>query len=217
MSGQLKPSVDVEAIRATHPIADIVAASGVQLHAQGHGFMGCCPFHDDSTPSLSVGGVPDRFKCFGCGVGGDVIEYVRRRHGLTFLEAIARLENNAVANTVPLGPSFVAKPPRAMPLMSMSTSRANEINQLAWAHFAAPVPATFAHSYLSRRRAIDLSALNGDAEGGPLVGYASTTWTSLTDHLIRGGASADELLEVDLARVTNNGHLTASGVGSSSR
>src|SRR5664279_2729186 len=53
-------------------IEAVVAASGVELAQRGQGFMGCCPFHDDSTASLSVGGVADRFHCFGCGAGGDL-------------------------------------------------------------------------------------------------------------------------------------------------
>jgi len=72
---------DVAAIRRAHPIETVVVASGVELTRRGQGFMGCCPFHDDSNASLSVGGVPDRFHCFGCDAGGDVIEYVARFTG----------------------------------------------------------------------------------------------------------------------------------------
>jgi DNA primase len=64
---------DLAALRQDHPIEVVVAASGVALTPHGQGFMGGCPFHDDSTASLSVGGVADRFHCFGCGAGGDVI------------------------------------------------------------------------------------------------------------------------------------------------
>jgi DNA primase len=56
---------DVAAVRHANPIETVVAASGVELTQRGQGFMGRCPFHDDSTASLSVGGVPDRFHCFG--------------------------------------------------------------------------------------------------------------------------------------------------------
>src|SRR5664280_476200 len=83
---------DVEALRRSHPIEAVVAASGVELTRRGHGFMGCCPFHDDSTASLSVGGVRERFHCFGCGAGGDVIEYVSRFTGLSFVAAARALE-----------------------------------------------------------------------------------------------------------------------------
>jgi DNA primase len=77
-----RESVDVAAVRRGNPIETVVAASGVELMQRGQGFMGRCPFHDDSTASLSVGGVPDRFHCFGCGAGGDVVDYVARFTGL---------------------------------------------------------------------------------------------------------------------------------------
>ena len=48
--------------------------SGVELHASGHGYMGCCPFHDDSTASMSVGGVPDRFRVLRSQGSSDVID-----------------------------------------------------------------------------------------------------------------------------------------------
>jgi DNA primase len=53
-------AIDVAAIRQSHPIEAVVAASGVELTGRGQGLMGCCPFHEDSTASLSVGGVADR-------------------------------------------------------------------------------------------------------------------------------------------------------------
>ena len=84
-------SIDVAEVRRAHPIHEVVAASGVELQPRGHGFVGCCPFHEDVTPSLSVGGVPDRFHCFGCGASGDVIDYVRRRFDLGFVEAVEYL------------------------------------------------------------------------------------------------------------------------------
>ena len=93
MSAARSERVDVQAIRAAHPIEDVVASSGVELHQRGHGYMGCCPFHDDSTASMSVGAVPDRFRCFGCGAGGDVIEYVSRRYDLSFVDSVDALHS----------------------------------------------------------------------------------------------------------------------------
>jgi DNA primase len=80
--------IDVAALRAAHPIEKVIAASGVELHPRGHSYIGCCPFHEDTTPSLSVGGVPERFKCFGCGAAGEVIEFVTRLHHLSFVDAV---------------------------------------------------------------------------------------------------------------------------------
>ena len=86
--GHTPHGIDIADLRRRHPIQDVVAASGVELRATGRGWMGCCPFHDDATASLSVAGVPDRFHCFGCGATGDVIDYVARLHGVGFRDAV---------------------------------------------------------------------------------------------------------------------------------
>lgn len=51
---------------------------------------GTCPFHDDKTPSFYI--FPDnRFKCFGCQLGGTSIDYVMHRDGVPFIQAVKTL------------------------------------------------------------------------------------------------------------------------------
>src|SRR5450631_2953641 len=129
---------DVEALRRAHPIETVVAASGVELRRRGQGFMGCCPFHDDSTASLSVGGVPDRFHCFGCGAGGDVIEYVHRFTGLSFTGAVQALEQGtAFHGAAPSTTRQVPYPARAVE-QTTTPQQARAINNLAWELFTSP-------------------------------------------------------------------------------
>jgi len=47
-----------------------------------------CPFHDDSSPSLSIYKKTNRWKCFGCQSGGDTIDFVMRKQNVSFVEAI---------------------------------------------------------------------------------------------------------------------------------
>ena len=206
MSAARSERVDVQAIRAAHPIEDVVASSGVELHQRGHGYMGCCPFHDDSTASMSVGAVPDRFRCFGCGAGGDVIEYVSRRYDLSFIDSVEALQNNGLGSgaVTPL-PSRRSASERDLP--RIPAERAYEINQMAWAHFATPVGAEFAQSYLATRRCIDLVGLRAFSGGAPVVGYAGTGWTTLISRLHAKGVSDDELHATDLAQITRTGRL----------
>ena len=210
MSPARAEHVDVQSIRAAYPIEDVIASSGVELHQRGHGYMGCCPFHDDSTASMSVGGVPDRFKCFGCGAGGDVIEYVTRRYGLSFIDSVQALQDCTI------GTGSVAPQPstrtgtraeREQDLPPLGADRAYEINQIAWEHFATPVAVEFAQSYLARRRGIDLVALRAFSGGEPVVGYAGTGWATLINRLHDTGVSDDELLGTDLAQLTRSGRL----------
>src|SRR5438067_2088900 len=51
-----------------------------------------CPFHPDRNPSLTLTSGGARWRCFGCGLSGDVIDFVRRRHpAMTFPEVVALL------------------------------------------------------------------------------------------------------------------------------
>lgn len=204
--------VDVEAIRATHPIAEVVAASGVQLSPRGRGFMGCCPFHDDATPSLSVGGVPGRFHCFGCGAHGDVIDYVTGLTGLPFLDAA-----RALTDGLPLGrhnplTARIAVPTPVATVRELTTApdRAYEINQLAWEHLTTGPALERAETYMRDRRGIDLTALRGTCGGDPVVGYAGASWRYLTRHLHAHGVSDTELVDLDLARPARSGELVDS-------
>ena len=83
---------DVETLRREYPLAQIVAASGVALRPVGaRRHKGRCPFHDDRQPSFLVYDDDQHFHCFGCGAHGDVIDFVRRRLDLSFVDACAWL------------------------------------------------------------------------------------------------------------------------------
>ena len=72
---------------------DLVTLIGqtVQLRKSGYRFVGCCPFHQEKTPSFYVSPQTGRFKCFGCGEGGDAISFIQKRDGLGFTEAVKML------------------------------------------------------------------------------------------------------------------------------
>jgi len=77
----------VEAVKAAANIVDLVEAR-TRLRKVGGRYTGLCPFHEEKTPSFSVS--PDRgtYHCFGCGVGGDAISFVRETENLDFVGAI---------------------------------------------------------------------------------------------------------------------------------
>jgi DNA primase len=91
----LGPAFDAkEQVRQAVDIVDLVG-SYVQLRRQGRNFVGLCPWHDDSRPSLQVN--PDRqsFKCWVCDLGGDVFSFVMKAEGLEFREALELLAERA--------------------------------------------------------------------------------------------------------------------------
>jgi len=86
---------DLEQIKERHAIADVVAAHGVELRPSGRRFTAACPFHADRRASFVVYPETRRYYCFGCGAGGDVIDFTRRIARVGFREALALLDGAA--------------------------------------------------------------------------------------------------------------------------
>lgn len=82
----------VEQLKSAVDIVEVVGQY-VRLKRVGSAarYMGRCPFHTEKTPSFSVHGGHQFFKCFGCGVGGDVIKFVMEIERLSFYEALKLL------------------------------------------------------------------------------------------------------------------------------
>src|SRR3954470_9463579 len=86
-----------EQVKAQVDIVQTVSEYGVRLRKMGPRFVGLCPFHTEKTPSFNVNPGIGIYKCFGCGVGGDVIRFVQELEGLTFWEALKSLaERNGI-------------------------------------------------------------------------------------------------------------------------
>jgi DNA primase catalytic core len=84
----------IDAVRNAN-IVDIVRKK-VDLKKAGVNYTGCCPFHNERSPSFVVNPVKNMFKCFGCGKGGDVITFIQELERLDFIaacEEIATLSN----------------------------------------------------------------------------------------------------------------------------
>ena len=94
MAGRI-PDRDVAAIRERVRIEEVVG-DYVQLKRAGaDSLKGLCPFHNEKTPSFNVNLAHQRYKCFGCGAGGDVIRFVERVQQVSFPEAVRRLARRA--------------------------------------------------------------------------------------------------------------------------
>ena len=88
-------SVDIPALKARHPLGDAVEAAGVRLRGRGRVRQGVCPFHDEVEASFTVYGDSERWYCFGCGDGGDVLDFIQRVEGLSLPDAIRRLDGGS--------------------------------------------------------------------------------------------------------------------------
>lgn len=77
----------IDTVRHATDITEVVGKV-VALKKAGASMLGCCPFHDEKTPSFHVFSRTQTYKCFGCGEGGDAIKFVMLHDKRTFAEAI---------------------------------------------------------------------------------------------------------------------------------
>ncbi len=156
--------VDLPALKAAHPLGDVVEASGVALRAGGRVRQGVCPFHDEAEGSFTVYADSQRYYCFGCGAGGDVLDYLQRREGLSLPTAVERLAGAPAAAGTPAGPPATPFRPSAgtgQPRRDPAALRA------AARHYAGALRRSGAAQDYLRSRGID-----PDAAGRLGLGYA---------------------------------------------
>lgn len=83
-------SATVDKIFDAADVVDVVS-DYVTLKRKGANYWGCCPFHDEKTPSFSVSPAKNIFKCFGCGKGGNAVNFVMGVENLSYYEALKYL------------------------------------------------------------------------------------------------------------------------------
>ena len=84
----------IEQVRSSNDIVDVVSTY-VQLKRRGSNFVGLCPFHNEKTGSFSVNRNMQIFKCFGCGVGGNVFTFLEKIENIGFYESVEMLADRA--------------------------------------------------------------------------------------------------------------------------
>jgi DNA primase len=91
------PEELVEEVRIKNDIVGVVSGY-VKLQKKGGNHWGCCPFHNEKTPSFAVSESKQMYHCFGCGVSGNVYTFVMQYENYTFPEAVKMLAERAGVN-----------------------------------------------------------------------------------------------------------------------
>ncbi len=86
------PPAFLDELRARTPMHGLVSRR-VKLSKSGRNWKGCCPFHNEKSPSFYV--YEDGFHCFGCGAHGDAISFVMQTGGSSFIDAVESLAAEA--------------------------------------------------------------------------------------------------------------------------
>jgi DNA primase len=87
----------LEELKARLDIVDVIS-DYIELKRAGQNYKGLCPFHSEKTPSFMVNPGKQRFHCFGCGTGGDIIHFVMKYENLSFQETLKLLAKKAGIN-----------------------------------------------------------------------------------------------------------------------
>ncbi len=104
------PDQFLDEVRARTPLAALVGRR-VRLTKSGRNWKGCCPFHNEKTPSFYV--YEDGYHCFGCGAHGNAIGFVMQTQGSGFIEAVTALAGEAGLEMPRLGPDQMAAQARS--------------------------------------------------------------------------------------------------------
>lgn len=89
---------DIAAIKAANRIETVIGEV-ITLRREGTVLKGLCPFHGEKTGSFGVNPAKQRYKCFGCGESGDVIDFVEKYYNLSRPEAMQKLSGALIAGT----------------------------------------------------------------------------------------------------------------------
>ena len=104
-----EPNSNLEELKARVDLVDLIKAAGVDLKKTGKNYVGLCPFHDDSNPSLSVSREKQLWNCLACSAGGDALNFLQLKEKLDFPMAVERLRD--LAGEIPALRVKPAEPP----------------------------------------------------------------------------------------------------------
>jgi DNA primase len=188
MAGRVRTE-DVALVRERVRV-DAVIGEVVTLRSAGAGSLkGLCPFHDERSPSFHVTPARGLYYCFGCGEGGDVVDFLMKHDHLTFTEAIEKLADRA---GVTLRYEDGVGPNRTGP-NRQRLAQANKIAASYYVRALASPEASIGRQFLTER-GFDEAACEHFG-----VGFAPKSWDVLLGHLRSAGFTDAEILAAGLA------------------
>ena len=188
----------IEQIKDANDIVSVISEH-VALKKRGKNYWGCCPFHNEKTPSFSV--APDKgfYYCFGCHASGNAIKFLMELDHLTFVEALERLANRA---NIPLPEAKLSPEQRAR------DERRKKLYE------ACDLAATFFHNCLTQtsmgKPGLDYLKKRGltkDTIEKFKLGFAPDGWDKLYHAFHERGIEDSILLELNLVRKNQKGQF----------
>ena len=186
----------LDEVRRNNDIIDIISQY-TTLKRKGRNYFALCPFHNEKSPSFSVSPDKQIFKCFGCGVGGDVIHFFMQIENVSFPEAVQELAQRAHIQL----PTSDDPMENAREILKSKVYKVNDEaalfyhNQLYNSKIAKE-----AQEYVKKRK------MTNNTLKSFLIGYSSDN-NELTAHLKSKGFKEEEMLASNLIGKSKTGVL----------
>jgi DNA primase len=178
----------IEAVKERADIVDVVGEH-VVLKKKGREFVGICPFHDDTSPSMTVSPAKQFYYCFSCGAGGNAIKFLMELQRSSFSDVVLEL---ARRYQVPVDTLEGPQQERLRQQLSLR-EQLYRVLSLAGGWFRSQLRApegAAALAYLRQSRGLSEATI--EAFG---LGYAPERWDGLLRHLQQVEGLAPEMLE----------------------
>jgi DNA primase len=177
----------VQQVAQATDIVDLIGQY-VALKKSGREFVGLCPFHDDKRPSLTVSPTKQIFKCFACGAGGGVFQFLSLYEKLSFPEAVRTLAERA---NIPLPREAAPTAPEA------GLSKNDLVAAMTYAarFYRSQLRAPAGASALEYVRGRGISEESISRFG---LGYAPDSWDSILNSALREGFGEAQLVAAGL-------------------
>ncbi len=186
----------IERLREAVDMVDLVGTR-TDLRRVGSRWVGLCPFHDERTPSFSVNADQGLYHCFGCGVGGDAIGFIRETEALDFGEAVEMLAEryNVELKREREDPAEEERRKRRGRLLALLERTTAFYEKYLWVSDDARA----AREYLAGR------GLSEETLRAFRVGWAPSGWDKLLTGAQRDGFAFEELIAAGLAQQKRSG------------
>jgi DNA primase len=182
----------IEEIKNKLNVLDVVS-SYVKLSKTGVNYRGVCPFHSEKGPSFFVSPARQMFKCFGCGAGGDIFEFVKRIEGVEFGDALRILAAKAGVELKRENPQIVSERKKLYEICDLACSFFEK--QLGNSAYGKD-----AKEYLLKR------GIKEETIKKWRLGYSPDTWQGLSDFLVGRGYQREEIVKAGLAVQSEKGN-----------
>jgi len=186
----------VQRVRQATDIVEVISEH-LTLRRRGQRYFGLCPFHDERSPSFSVSPDKQLFYCFGCHEGGDVYDFVMKKEGMEFREALEYLARRA---GIPM-PETRQTP--AQKKRTRERQRLLEVIKLAARYYQYVLLKTPQGE--SARRYLEGRGVSPEMIDTFGLGYAPDSWTALFNALNKRGYSGDVLERAGLVSLRRDG------------